>query len=87
VPDAKFARRLEDVDKIAADARQPDDIGARRLRLQQQRGEIGSADGVAYRSHDRAARGLDDLRCIALQGCAERDVDGDEEPRLAAALG
>src|SRR5579883_1715969 len=84
--DTELARLLDRVDRVLAGVGETDDLGLRRLGLQQERGEVlrreGRPDGAQY----LAAGRLHDLGDVALEGMAEGVVGGDEEPAVAARL-
>src|SRR3546814_20731887 len=59
-------------------------LGARSLRLQQERGEIGGLQRMADRAQNLAAICFDDGGGVALQRMTEGVIRGDEEPGVAA---
>ena len=64
----------------------PDDLRFRRLRLQNERGQVRRRERMRYRSDHLAAVLLDDLRGVVFQRMAEGVVGGHEEPGVAAAF-
>ena len=84
--DAELGRLLDRVDGVAAGIGKSDDLRPRRLRLQQERGEVGAREWMPHPAQDPAAIGLDHRRGVALERVSERIVGADEEPRLAARL-
>ena len=71
---------------VAAGIGQTDDLGLRRLRLQQERREIRGVQRMLDAADDLAAIGRDHGRGVALERGAEGVVRGEEEPAIAAGL-
>ena len=84
--DAEFSGLLDGVDGVAARVREPDDLGSRCLRLQQERGEVGAGERVTDLAKHLAAALEHDRFGVALERIAEGIVGGEEEPGIAAAL-
>ena len=81
---AELDRLLDRVDRVAARIGEPHDLGARALRLQQERSEIGGAERMAYATYHLAAARLDEAGCVSLHRMAEGEIRGQEEPAVAA---
>ena len=82
--DAEFRRLLDRVGGVEAGIGEPDDLGFRALRLQQERGEVRRVQGNADRAQHLAALGLDEIAGVLFQRIAEGVVGGHEEPAVAA---
>jgi hypothetical protein len=81
--DAELARLLDGVDSVSACVGQADDLGLRRLRLQQERGEVAGVQRMLDAARDLASLRDDDRAGVPLQRLAERVVGGEEEPTVA----
>ena len=84
--DPELGRLLDRVLGVQTGRRQPDDLGARRLRLKQERGIVVVVQRMADGPQHLAARGLDGLGGVFLKRIAEGVVGGQEEPAVAAGL-
>ena len=82
--DAELGRLLDRVDGVAAGVGEPDHLGAGRLRLQQERGEVLAGERVAHGAEHLAAGRLDDGGGVLLERVPEGVVGGQEEPGVAA---
>ena len=82
--DAELRRLLDRVGGVAAGVGEPDDLGLRALRLQQERGEVGVVERMLDAAEHLAAIGGDDRSGIAFERVAEGVVRGEEEPGVAA---
>ena len=82
--DAEIGGLLDRVRRVEAGVGQADDLGARRLRLQQEGGIVGRAERVAHRAEHLAPLFLHEIGGLLLQRMAEGVVDGDEVPAIAA---
>ena len=84
--DAELGRLLDGVRRIGPGVGESDDLGARGLRLQQERREVLRREQVAHGAEHLAAVLLHHRRRVALERMAEGIVGGEEEPRIAASL-
>ena len=84
---AELRRLLDRVSGVAAGVGEADDLGLRRLRLQQEGGEVRGVDRMLDAAENFAAAGRDDGGGISLQRMAEGVIRGQEEPAVAAGLG
>ena len=84
--DAELGRLLDRVDGVAAGIGKADDLGLRRLRLQQERREVGGRERMAHLAQHLAAVLDHDRRGVALERETEGVVGGEEEPGVAAGL-
>src|SRR4030081_666704 len=83
---AELRRLLDRVSGVAAGIGEADDLGLRRLRLQQEGGEVRGVDRMLDAAENFAATGRDDGGGISLQRMAEGVIRGQEEPAVAAGL-
>ena len=80
----EFRRLLHAILRIRTGIREPDHLGARRLRLHQEGGEIRRArKGRANLTNDAPASRTHKIRGIAFQRVAKGVIGGDEEPGIA----
>src|SRR6266511_1972260 len=84
--DAELGRLLDRVARVAAGVGETDDLRLRRLRLQQERGEILRIERCAYLAENLAAVLQHDRLGVALERIPERIIRGEKEPGVAAAL-
>ena len=82
--DAELGCLLDRVDGVAAGIGEPDHLGLRGLRLQQERGEIRGAERMADAAQDLAAALLHDVRSVLFQILPERIIRGQEKPAIEA---
>src|ERR1700704_2852797 len=84
---AELRRLLDGVGGVAAGIGEADDLGLRRLRLQQEGGEVRGIERMLDAAESLAASGGDDRGGITLQRVTKGVVGGQEEPAVAAGLG
>src|SRR3546814_16858382 len=76
--------RISDWSSDVCSSDRADDLGLRRLGLQQEGGKVLVREGMADGAEDLAALFLDDLGNVALQRVAEGLIGGEDEPGVAA---
>src|SRR5262249_48223198 len=81
---AELRRLLDRIDRIAAGVRQANDLGIRRLGLQQERGKVLSGEGMANLAEYLAAALDHDGLSVALERVPEGVIRRDEEPGVAS---
>ncbi len=84
--DAKLCGLLDRVGGVAASIGHADNLGFRRLRLQQERREVRRIQGMLDGTEHLAPRFDHDRSGVALQRRTERIVSGQKEPGVAAGL-
>src|SRR3546814_16922084 len=84
--DAELGRLLDRVHRIAAGVGEADDLGARSLRLEQERGEVGRVERPPDRAERLAARLLAQLPGAALQRLSDTIVGRPATPGCAPLL-
>src|SRR6478736_5645723 len=80
--DLEFGCLLDAVGRVAASIRQRNDVGSRRLCLQQERREVRCAEWMTYAADDLPAARQHFFARLLLEIVPERVVGGDEEPCL-----
>src|SRR6476646_2280854 len=81
---AELRRLLDRVGGVAAGIGQPADLGLRRLRLQQEGGEVRRVERMLDAAENLAAGGGDDRGGVTFQRMTEGVIGGQEEPAVAA---
>src|SRR5207248_4933366 len=84
--DAKLGCLLDRVDGVASGIGEADNLCLGRLRLQQERREVGAGKWVADAAYDLAPIFLHHGGGVALQRMTESVIGGEKEPAIAARL-
>ena len=84
--DPELRRLLDGIGRVAARVGEPDDLGLRRLGLQQERREVRGIERMAHLAEDLAAVLQHHRLGVALERMTERVVGGQKEPAIPARL-
>ena len=84
--DAELRRLLDRIGRVAARVGEPDDLGLRRLGLQEERREVRGIERMPHLAEHLAAVLQHHRLGVALERMAEGVVRGEEEPAIAARL-
>src|SRR5215468_1657439 len=82
----EFRCLLDRVDGITAGIGEGDDLSLRGLRLEEERGEVGSVEWMTDGAKHFASAALDEGRGVAFKRVTEGVVCGDEKPGIATLL-